>query len=132
MTPQGGTTTQQRGPMSGPGYAPQGNQQGNNQQNNQQGNNQQQNNQQGQTQLAQFTDLEQTTWEELSQPGAYIEEGTGALYRVPQEALMGGASPVINRVQNNEPVLFKISDDPWVTKFQARQIAANNDIQPNF
>ena len=41
--------------------------------------------------------LTQTTWEELSQPGAYVEEGTGDLFRVPQEALVQGASPIITR-----------------------------------
>ena len=40
--------------------------------------------------------LPQTTWENLTDPGAYVELGTGDLYRVPQEALSLGtdASPL--------------------------------------
>lgn len=40
----------------------------------------------------------QTTWEELNQPGAYVEDGTDDLFRVPQEALVRGASPIITKV----------------------------------
>lgn len=76
--------------------------------------------------------LRQTTWEELDEEGAYVEEGTGALYRVPAQALQGGESPVIGRVQKQEPVLFQVSTDPNITLSRARMIAANNDIQPNF
>jgi hypothetical protein len=44
--------------------------------------------------------LVQTTLEELREPGAYVEEGSGDLFRVPQEALVVGASPIIGRVSN--------------------------------
>ena len=34
-------------------------------------------------------------WESISEPGAYVERGSGDLYRVPKEALIPGASPCI-------------------------------------
>jgi len=37
------------------------------------------------------------SWENLSAPGAYVELGTGDLYRVPKEALIQGGSPVIRK-----------------------------------
>ena len=55
--------------------------------------------------------LMQTTWEELTQPGAYVEEVTGDLFRVPREALHG-ASPIITKVSNGEPRLVRVSDNP--------------------
>src|ERR1700677_2373483 len=76
--------------------------------------------------------LDYTTWDELDEAGAYVEEGCGALLRVPEEALATGRTPVIGRVITTRPRLFKITDDPNVTLLRARQIAANNNIQPNF
>jgi hypothetical protein len=38
--------------------------------------------------------LPEVTWEELSEPGAYVERGSGDLYRIPKEALIPGASPI--------------------------------------
>ena len=33
------------------------------------------------------------SWENVSEPGAYVDVGTGELYRIPQEALLQGARP---------------------------------------
>ena len=76
--------------------------------------------------------LLQTTWEELTQPGAYVEEGTGDLFRVPQEALVQGASPIITKVSNGEPRLVRVSDNPAVPLLPARMIALDHNIEPNF
>jgi hypothetical protein len=35
--------------------------------------------------------LQHLSWEEINEPGAYVEVATGTLYRVPQEALLKGA-----------------------------------------
>lgn len=76
--------------------------------------------------------LTQTTWEGLTEPGAYIEEGTGDLFRIPAEALITGASPVIGRVSKSSGRLFQVSKNPNVILMKARMVAADHDIQPNF
>lgn len=76
--------------------------------------------------------LLQTTWEELREPGAYVEEGTGDLFRVPQEALITGASPIIARVSNGASRLVRVSENPAVPLVKARMVAADHNIEPNF
>ena len=76
--------------------------------------------------------LMQTTWEELTQPGAYVEVGTGDLFRVPQEALAQGASPIITKVSHGEPRLVRVSDNPALSLLEARIIALDHNIEPNF
>lgn len=78
------------------------------------------------------TSLAQTTWEELRDPGAYVEEGSGDLFRVPQEALVAGCSPIISRVSNDASRLVKVSDNPSVPLLKARMVAADHNIEPNF
>jgi hypothetical protein len=76
--------------------------------------------------------LLQTTWEDLREPGAYVEEGSGNLFRVPQEALITGASPIIARVSNGASRLVRVSDNPAVPLVKARMVAADHNIEPNF
>ena len=76
--------------------------------------------------------LLQTTWEDLREPGAYVEEGSGDLFRVPQETLMTGASPIISRVSNGASRLVRVSDNPAVPLVKARMVAADHNIEPNF
>ena len=80
----------------------------------------------------QRSSLMHTTWEELTQPGAYVEEGSGDLFRVPQEALVQGASPIISKVSNGASRLVRVSDNPAVPLLKARMIAADHNIEPNF
>jgi hypothetical protein len=75
--------------------------------------------------------LVETTWEELTQPGAYVEEETGDLFRVPQDALVR-ASPIITKVSYDESLLLRVSDDPSVPLLTARMIAEDHNIAPNF
>jgi hypothetical protein len=81
---------------------------------------------------SQKTALPQTTWENLSEPGAYVELGSGDLYRVPQEALLQGRSPVIRKQSLGASRLVQVSKNPFVTTMEARMIAAENNITPNF
>jgi hypothetical protein len=76
--------------------------------------------------------LAQTTWEELREAGAYVEEGSGNLFRVPQEALVAGCSPIIGRVSNGASRLVRVSDNPSVPLLKARMVAADHNIEPNF
>jgi len=76
--------------------------------------------------------LTECAWEEINQPGAYVSCNTGRLFRIPREALVAGASPVIHQENENGDIFVKISDDPYVPTLKAKMAAAENNIQPNF
>jgi hypothetical protein len=76
--------------------------------------------------------LPEMSWENLNEPGAYVELGTGDLYRVPKEALIHGNSPVIRKESLGASRLVQLSANPFITTFQARMLACQHNIQPNF
>lgn len=76
--------------------------------------------------------LSETTWEELSEPGVYVESGTGDLYRVPKEALIPGASPIIHKESFGASRLVQISKNPFGTTLEARLRCSQHNIEPNF
>jgi hypothetical protein len=76
--------------------------------------------------------LPQVSWLDLSEPGAYVEMGSGDLYRIPKEALIHGASPVIRKESLGASRLVKLSGDPFMTTFEARMLAAEHNVKPNF
>lgn len=76
--------------------------------------------------------LMETSWESVNEPGAYIERGSGDLYRFPKESLIPGASPAIVKESRGASVLVKLSEDPFITTFKARLLAAQNNVEPNF
>ena len=76
--------------------------------------------------------LQQVGWEEISEAGAYVEVATGALYRVPQEALLKGASPLIRKESSSGTTYVQLSKNPFVLALEARMICAENNIQPGF
>ena len=76
--------------------------------------------------------LMEVTWDTINEAGAYVELGSGDLYRVPKEALIPGASPVIHKESRGASRLALISKNPFVTTLQARLICAQNNIDPNF
>jgi hypothetical protein len=78
------------------------------------------------------TMLAETSWESINEPGAYVERGSGDLYRIPKEALIPGASPAIVKESLGASVLLKVSDDPFITTFKARLLCAQHNIEPNF
>src|SRR5215469_14190271 len=49
-------------------------------------------------------------WDELNEPGAYVQRGSGDLCRVPKEAIIPGGSPIIHkeivatRASQQEPI----------------------------
>lgn len=73
----------------------------------------------------------ETTWDQISEPGAYVERGTGDLYRIPQEAI-GPASPMIRKQSLGASRLVKLSSNPFVTTLEARMLCAEANIHPNF
>lgn len=68
----------------------------------------------------------------LSEAGTYLCNGTGHLYRVPEDAVKIGRSPVIEILGKEPIVVTKLSDDPFLTINKARMIAANLDLGINF
>ena len=76
--------------------------------------------------------LPEVTWEGLSEAGAYVERGSGDLYRIPKEALIPGASPIIHKESLGASRLVKISPNPFVTSLEARLRCAQHNIEPNF
>lgn len=76
--------------------------------------------------------LQEVTWEAVNDPGAYVERGSGDLYRFPKESLIPGASPAIVKESRGASVLVKLSDDPFITTFKARLLCAQHNIEPNF
>ena len=82
--------------------------------------------------LQQGASLPEVSWQGLDEPGAYVERGTGDLYRVPKEALIPGASPVIRKESLGASRLVQLSKNPFVTTLEARMIACEHNIEPNF
>ncbi len=76
--------------------------------------------------------LLECSWEELNEPGTYVEKGSGDLYRVPKEALIQGASPVIRKESLGASRLVQLSRNPFMLTFEARMICAEHNIHPNF
>ena len=76
--------------------------------------------------------LPQTSYENVREPGAYVDQTTGDLYRIPQEALITGASPVVIRESRTPSQLRQISSNPFVTTMEARLVCCRHNIEPNF
>jgi len=76
--------------------------------------------------------LTEVSWENINEPGAYVEIGSGDLYRIPQEALLKGSSPLIRKESMGASRCVRISKDPFITTLEARMICAENNIRPNF
>lgn len=76
--------------------------------------------------------LTECNWESINEPGTYVERGSGDLYRFPKESLIPGASPAIVKESRGASVLVKVSEDPFITTFKARLLAAQHNIEPNF
>jgi hypothetical protein len=76
--------------------------------------------------------LAEVAWDELNEPGAYVERGSGDLYRVPKEALIPGGSPIIHKESAGASRLVQVSRNPFVTTLEARPCCAQYNIEPNF
>ena len=74
-----------------------------------------------------------TPWSQINQPGCYVSQNTGRLYRVPQNGLKEGHSPVIDIVgTGGEEMVVRLTDNPYTPIDALRLLAADADIQPNF
>jgi hypothetical protein len=73
----------------------------------------------------------EVSWDDLEVPGFEVSRATENGYR-PAEALIKGASPVIEQVSAPPPEPVKLSDNPCIPLIEARNLAANQNIEPNF
>ena len=80
----------------------------------------------------QRTSLPEFGWTEIQEPGAYVERGTGDLFRIPREALVPGASPMVMKESRGASRLVQVSRNPFVTTLEARLRCAQHNIEPNF
>ncbi len=76
--------------------------------------------------------LSEVTWDNIKEPGTYVERGSGDLYRFPKESLLSGASPTVVKESRGASVLIKLTDDPFVTTFKARLLCARHNVEANF
>jgi len=78
------------------------------------------------------TKLFELGWQDINEAGAYVEVGTGDLYRIPKEALRAGSSPLIRKESVGASRLVQISPNPFITTFEARMVCAEHNVAPNF
>jgi hypothetical protein len=85
--------------------------------------------------------LERINWNDISEPGAYVEVATGTLYRVPQRGAAplveqdgsGGSQPVpAEALPPHHSQFVKVSRDPYIFSLGARLICVDHDIRPRF
>ncbi len=74
----------------------------------------------------------QMTWQDINEPGAYVELGSGDLYRILNEALLEGSSPLIRKESSGSSTFLQVSRNPYVTTLEARMVCAEHNVQPNF
>lgn len=76
--------------------------------------------------------LQSLAWDEIIEPGAYVDVATGTLYRVSHEALRNGTAPESAKDGAAGSQLVRVSRDPFIFPLGARIICAKYNIQPNF
>jgi hypothetical protein len=85
--------------------------------------------------------LRRLAWEQINEPGAYVEIATGTLYRVPPETLAGKSSPLVEHQGHPahpgerppcDSLFVQVSGNPDIFSLGARMICVEHDIQPHF
>lgn len=76
--------------------------------------------------------LPEIGWDDVSEPGTYVDEGSGDLFRIPKEALVIGGSPVVIRESGGASRLRLLSKDPFMPTLRARLLCAQHNINANF
>ena len=72
------------------------------------------------------------SWDDINEPGAYVEAETGKLFRIPQEALQLGSSPLIRQNCSEISTYVQLSKSPYISVFEARMLSAEHNVQPSF
>jgi hypothetical protein len=76
--------------------------------------------------------LQTLAWEDIAEPGAYVDIATGALYRVPAGALHKRVSAAIWKETADGSQFVQVSKNPHIISLEARIICAAHDIRFNF
>jgi len=76
--------------------------------------------------------LHPLAWDEIDEPGAYVEMSTGKLYRITRERLPVGKSPARPRGGGPVSPVVQLSKNPFIFELGARMICVEHDIRPNF
>jgi hypothetical protein len=76
--------------------------------------------------------LHKIAWEEINEPGAYVEVSTGKLYRVPRECLPVGKSRLRPGHDGPSSPLVRLSKDPFIFALAARMLCVEYHIWPDF
>lgn len=76
--------------------------------------------------------LPKYAWQDVHEPGAYVEIDTGDLYRIPAEALFRQSSLLILQESTRPARLVQISEYPFIPTPEARRIAWAHHLQVNF
>ena len=71
-------------------------------------------------------------FEAISEPGCYVCNWSGHLCRVPEDGVAPGRSPLINIVGNEQLMVTKISENPYIPLTKAKMLACNFDLNVNF
>lgn len=69
---------------------------------------------------------------QVTESGTYYCHNTGWLYRIPDDNLVLGHSPVLHICSLDDCMLTKISEDPWIPVTKAREVCCNWDLAVNF
>jgi hypothetical protein len=81
---------------------------------------------------AQPAPFNEMSWESIVEPGAYVDRGTGDLFRFTSDAVAGGDSPIIRKESLRSTRLVHLSKNPFITTVEARMLAAGCNVSPNF
>jgi hypothetical protein len=76
--------------------------------------------------------LREVDWSEVTEPGCYVDVASGDLFRIPMEALVAGAAPLITRESRGASRLRYLSADPFMPTANARLACAQHNLKPNF
>ena len=74
----------------------------------------------------------EVSWHDITEPGTYVELGSGDLYRIPKEALLEGSSPLIRKESAGASTLMQLSKNPFITTLEARMLCCEHNVAPNF
>ncbi|WP_331374593.1 hypothetical protein [Sinorhizobium chiapasense] len=76
--------------------------------------------------------LPEIDWADITQPGCYVDEASGDLFRIPKEVFSKGNSSLVVRESRGASRLRRIADDPFLSSLKARIICAQHNIAANF
>jgi hypothetical protein len=68
---------------------------------------------------------------DIQSPGVYITQ-RGDMFRVPNEALAEGHSPLLGWESTEGNIVHRITEDPYCPISKCRQLAADADLSVNF